>query len=238
MLGGELGDARFWRAVARYVHDNAQRSVETIGFVRAIEAATGRNMRGFFDQWVFRAGHPNLEISVAWDPKRRVATLSIDQKQTIDDQHPVYQFDVEAGFDDRLIRTRVERAHETIAVPLDAEPQLVRFDPGAFLLADVTYRLGVDHAAAARRGDPSVVARIRAGRELAKDGSREAREAIEAAFGAEPFWGVLAELAAAIGASRAPWARGILIRAIAHEHPKVARAAAAALGNFRDAGVA
>ncbi len=238
MLRGELGDARFWRAVARYVRDNAQRSVETIDFVRAIEAATGRNMRGFFDQWVFRAGHPELEISVAWDPKRRVATLAIDQKQTIDDQHPVYQFDVEAGFDDRLIRTRVERAHETIAVPLDAEPKLVRFDPGAFLLADVTYSLGTDRAAAALRNDPSVVARIRAGRELAKDGGREARAAIEAAFDHEQFWGVLVELSAAIGATRAPWARGVLMQALSHAHPKVVRAAAAALGNFRDPEVA
>jgi aminopeptidase N len=238
MLRGELGDARFWRAVARYVRDNARRSVETIDFIRAIEAATGRNMRGFFDQWVFRAGHPQLEVAVAWDPNRKVATLSIDQKQPIDDTNPVYQFDVELGFDDRLIRARVERAHETIAVPLGAEPKLVRFDPGAFLLADVTYRLGVDRAAAALAHDSSVVARIRAGRELAKDGGREARAAIEAAFDGEKSWGVLAELAAAIGATRAPWARAILLRALSHEHPKVARAAAAALGNFRDADVA
>lgn len=235
MLRGELGDARFWRAIARYVRDNAQRSVETIDLVRAIENATGRNLRGFFDQWVFREGHPKLEVRAEWDPKRKVVALTIDQKQTIDAEHPAYQFEVEAGFDDRLIRLRVEREHETITVPLDSEPELVRFDPGAFLLADVAYALGTDFAAAALRRDPNVVARIRAGRELARDGGREARDAIEAAFGREPFWGVLAELAAAIGATRAPWAQTMLIRALAHAHPKVVRAAAAALGNFRDA---
>ena len=130
----------------------------------------------------------------------------------------------------------VERAHETIAVPLDSEPQLVRFDPGAFLLADVAYAIGADLAAAALRGDPDVVARIRAARELAKRWRpRQRRDAIEAGFAREPFWGVLAEAGRALGATRAPWARSILVGALAHAHPKVVRAAAAALGNFRDA---
>jgi aminopeptidase N len=242
MLRGELGDARFWRAVARYVSDNAQRSVETIDFIRAIEAATGRNMRAFFNQWVFREGHPKLEIGVTWDARRRVATVTIDQKQKIDDDHPAYEFDVELALAPadgatgrRHIRAHVERARETIAVPLDAEPQLVLFDPGAFVLADVTYALGTDRAVATLRGDRNVVGRIRAGRELAKDGGRVAREAIDAAFAQEQFWGVLAELASAIGATRVPWARTTLIGALSHSHPKVVRAVAEALGNFRDA---
>ncbi len=255
MLRGELGDARFWRSIARYVNDNARRSVETIDFVRAIEDATGRNLRSFFTQWVYREGHPQLQIRAAWDPTRRVATLTIDQIQSIDDAHPAYLFDVEIGFapeaaalaaqpasgpvnGERRVRAKVERRHETIVVPLDFEPKLIRFDPGAFLLADVRYMLGVDLAAAALRSDPDVVARIRAARELAKDGSRAAREAIAAAFAEEPFWGVLAETAYAIGTTRAPWASVILISALSHPHPKVARAAAGALGNFRDPAVA
>ncbi len=235
MLRGELGDARFWRAIQGYVKQNAQRSVETIDLIRAIEEATGRNLRGFFDQWVFRAGHPVVEVGVTWDPKRKVATVTIDQKQKIDAEHPVFTFDVEVGFDQRLIHAHVERAHETMTVPLEAEPKLVRFDPGAFLLADVSYRMGADLAAAALLGEPDVVARIRAARELAKDGGNVARDAIAKAFEREPFWGVLTEMAAAIGATRAPWARDLLIATLRHKHPKVARAAAEALGNFRDA---
>ena len=41
-----------------------------------------------------------------------------------------------------------------------------------------------------------------------------------------------------MGATRAPWARDLLVSALRHAHPKVRRAVAAALGNFRDAGVA
>ncbi|HEY1656125.1 MAG TPA: M1 family aminopeptidase [Candidatus Tumulicola sp.] len=253
MLRGELGDARFWRSIRRYVERNAQRNVETIDFIRAIEEATGRNLREFFDQWVFRGGHPELEVSATWDEKRKVATVVVDQKQPIDADHPAYRFDLTLGFaagvaaplagdagagevaGERRIHAVVERGRETIAVPLDFEPKLIRFDPGAFVLSDVTYKLGTDYAVAGLRGDPDVVARIRAARELAKDGTHAAVEALNAAFADEPFWGVLAQAAAAIGETHAPWARRILVGALTHSHPKVRRAAAAALGNFRDA---
>ena len=240
MLRGELGDARFWRSIGEYVRRNAQGSVETIDLIRAIEEATGRNMRRFFDQWVFGAGYPQLDISVAWDAQRKIATLTIDQKQLVDAANPAFEFDVEVAFapasgEERRVRAHVERAHESIAVALDFEPVLLRFDPGSFLLAEVRYRLGADFSAAVLERDPDIVARIRAARELAADGSQAANRAIAAAFERDEFWGVLAEAASAAGATRAPWARDLLIGALAHKHPKVARAAAEALGNFRDA---
>ncbi len=244
MLRGELGEARFWRAIRRYVRDNAQRNVETIDFIRAIEHATGRNMRGFFDQWVFRSGHPALHVACSYDSKRRTATLTIDQKQHVDAQHPAYVFDVDVvlapadGKGGRRIRAHVERAHETITVPLDFEPAIVHFDPGASILGDVRYALGADYAANLLAGNVDVVAKIRAARELAKDGSAAARDALKAAFSRDEFWGVLAESASALGRTRAPWARDILLGALGHRHPKVRRAVAAALGNFRESAVA
>ncbi|HEY1681400.1 MAG TPA: M1 family aminopeptidase [Candidatus Tumulicola sp.] len=255
MLRGYLGDARFWRSIHRYVERNAERNVETIDLIRAIEEATGRNVRAFFDQWVFRGGHPELKVTVEWDDERRVATVTIDQTQKVDDENPAYLFDVDLGFvptlpaltsgegpcpvaGERRLHVRVERAHETIAIPLDAEPKLIRFDPGAFVLADVTYAFGAQRSAAVLAGDPDVVARIRAARELARDGSSTAVDALRASFSSEPFWGVLAQSASAIGGTRAPWARDILLGALTHEQPKVRRAVATALGNYRDADVA
>lgn len=256
MLRGELGDARFWRAMRHYAQRNAGRNVETIDFIRAIEEATGRNLRRFFDRWVFAGGHPELDVATSWDPQRKVLTLTVDQKQKIDEDHPACRFDVTIGLvadaparvvrdggsqplpGERRLRAAIAHRHETIAVPLEAEPKLVRFDPGAFVLARVAYAFGVDGAAAALLGDPSPVARIRAADELARDGSHAAVAALRDAFANEPFWGVLAAASGAIGKTRAPWARRLLLDACEHPHPKVRRAVAAALGNFRHADVA
>jgi aminopeptidase N len=251
MLRGELGERRFWRAIRRYVADNAQRSVETIDLIRAIEASSGRNMRGFFDQWVFRGGHPQLTVALKWDEPRKALTVAIDQKQPIDANNPAYVFDVDLGIvpnagglaanfgtgpmpGERRIRVRVERARETIAIPLDEKPQLVRFDPGSFLLADVTYEFGDAFAAATLACDPNISARIYAARSLAKEGSALARTALEDAFAHDPFWGVLDQAAHALGRTRAPWAQRMLIQALSHKHPKVRRAVADALGEFRN----
>ena len=234
MLRGELGETRFWRAIRRYVADNAQRSVETIDLIRAIEQATGRNVRAFFDQWVFRGGHPSLKVAFAYDDERKAATVTIDQQQPVDEENPPYVFDVDLHIDDRRLRVRVERAHETVTVPLSDRPARFCFDPGAFLLADVTFALGTSYAAALLTGDADPVAKIRAVRELAKDGSGAAREAIAEAFGSGFFWGIAAEAAHAAAATRAPWALELLAANAAHEHPKVRRAVVSALGNFRN----
>ncbi len=256
MLRGELGEHRFWRSIARYVKDNAQRNVETIDFIRAIEAATGRNVRSFFDQWVFRGGHPQLEVACRYDGKRKAVTVEIAQKQTIDEKNPPYHFDVDLGFcgeapqkvakdfgsgplpGERRVRLSVERAHETFFVPLDADPDLIRFDPGAFILACVEYKFETELAARTLQRDPDPVARIRAAVALAKDGSNAAQGALRDAAHTEPFWGVGVEMMKALGATHAPWAQALLLDSVRHPHPKVRRAVVEALGEFKSREVA
>ena len=256
MLRGELGWERMKRALKRYVSDNAERNVETIDLIRAIEAETGRNTRSFFAQWVERGGHPELDVSYRWDGERNTALITVAQQQTVDDDSPAYAFDLEVGFvagapasvgtdfgpgplpGETRVRLRVDRAPQAFAIPLEREPALVRIDPGAWVLASWTSSLGTDAHAAIVRGDPSPTARIRAAKALAKDDRRVAREALAAALAHDPFFGVGVEVAAALGDSRAPSARAVLLAGASHPHPKVRRAVAKALGAWRDAGVA
>jgi aminopeptidase N len=61
---------------------------------------------------------------------------------------------------------------------------------------------------------------------------------LRAAFANEPFYGVLEEIASALGRTKSAMARDLLIGAVGHANPKVRRAVAAALGAFRDERVA
>ena len=67
MLRSELGDERFWKAIRHYVHKHAGGSVETRDLARAVDEATGVNTDRFFEQWVFKAGHPELKVETSWD---------------------------------------------------------------------------------------------------------------------------------------------------------------------------
>jgi aminopeptidase N len=256
MLRGHLGWDRMKRSMARYLRSNARRNVETIDFIRAIEAETGRNTRQFFEQWVERAGHPEIDVSYRWDAARRTALITVAQKQPIDDANAAYVFDLDVGFvaeapseiqsdfgdaplaGETRIRLAVDGAPRTFAVQLEHEPALIRVDPAAWLLATWTSSLGTDAHVAGLRSDPSPMARIRAGAALAKDRTRSARDALADALANDPFWGVSVEVAAALGKHRAPSGRAALLANVRHSHPKVRRAVAEALGNWRDLEVA
>jgi aminopeptidase N len=256
MLRGELGWERMKRALRQYIGDNATRSVETIDLVRAIERATGRNLREFFAQWIDRGGHPELEVRATWDAERSTLTLELEQKQTIDEDHPPYVFDLSLGLlavvpdaiardagdaplgGEQRLRVHVEHARESFVMTCAAKPAMIRIDPGAYLLCTLTYALGTEEHASILRGEPSPVARIRAARALGKDDARRAHDALASALRDEPFWGVAVEIASVLGEARSDYAREALLAALAHPHPKVRRAVADALGTYRDADVA
>jgi len=92
MMRAELGEVLFKKAIAQFVGDHAHSTVETVDLIRAIEKATGRNLRFLFDQYVYRGGHPDYEVTYAWDGDSQLAQLTIKQTQakagtTLDDRH-------------------------------------------------------------------------------------------------------------------------------------------------------
>ncbi|HTX03430.1 MAG TPA: M1 family aminopeptidase, partial [Candidatus Acidoferrales bacterium] len=259
MLRGTLGHERFRRAIHRYVADNRGGSVETIDLVRAIEHASGRNLRGFFEQWIGRGGYPELEIGYKYDAERKSAIVDVRQKQKVDDENPAFRFDLNVGFlsashtpsslmrdagdaelaGEHRVRLEITRAQESFAIPVSEEPSLVRIDPGAYVLGKFEYKLGTDMLVRILRTEPDIVARIRAAQALAKDGGRNARETLVEALENEPFWGVSIAIARALAQTHAPWAKDALLRGRKHPHPKARRGICEALGAFpRDPNVA
>ena len=250
MVRGTLGHEPFRASIAKYVRDNAGRSVETIDLVRAIEGATGRNLRELFDRYVLSPGHPTIAYAYRYDAKARAAIVTISQKQTIDEAHPAFVFDVTIGVvadapqsltrdagdgtlpGEQRLRVRVDRAEKTVTIPFASEPALVRIDTGAYVLSDVTYALGTDMHIAILQREPDVIARSRAARALGKDASRRAFDALDRSLAEDPFWGVGIHVARALGSTHAVRARDILVAAKNHAHPKVRRAIAGALGAF------
>jgi aminopeptidase N len=256
MLRSELGETRFWHALRTYVRDNAERSVETIDLVRAIESSTGRNLRGFFDQWVFRAGHPEVRVSYAYDRVARNASLRVEQRQPIDAANPPYRFSLDIGLLDaapaaverdagpepvafeRRHRLTIEGADQTFTFECERPPGLVRIDPDGALVGTIEVVADAEALAAILSADPSPIGRIRAAVALAKDASPPALGALATALAEDPFWAVRSEVARALGDTRSARAKVILIAAAGDPHPKVRRAVAEALGTVRGQDVA
>jgi aminopeptidase N len=244
MLRTQLGDGPWWKAINHYVQRHAQADVLTHDFQRAIEEATGRNLDWFFDQWVWKGGHPELKASYSWDNAHSSATLTLEQTQQPDATlTSIYRVPMEIGFQTargmRTFPVELTEARQTFIFPLDGEPEFVAIDPGFRVLKTLSFEPGEKMLRAQLTGDPQAMGRIDAARGLAKLGTRAAVEALRTALlRAREQDFVRAEVATALGTMKSEAARDALIAGIDAQPSRVRRAVASALGQFADDSVA
>jgi aminopeptidase N len=237
MVRAQLGDELFWETLHRYVETNQRRNVETVDLIRAIEETTGRNFARFFDQWVFKAGHPEFKVRFAWDAAQSQATVSVSQTQKVDDSTPLFSTPVtiEFGFGrgkGQRFDIVCDQADQTFCFALKAKPQTFVFDPNADVLKTLALDVPAEMLISQLKTDDRVASRVEAARALAKDASATAVAALSAALQSDPFWGVQAEAARALGTVRGDTAFSALVAALETKNPKARRAVVTALGEF------
>ncbi|MEZ4409675.1 MAG: M1 family aminopeptidase [Polyangiales bacterium] len=240
MLRAELGDEVFFEGVAEYLRRHRGGAVETRDLARALEDVSGRSLEAFFEQWVFRAGHPEVEVSVRHDPDAGALTVGVRQTQRADAVTPVFRFTVEVVVVDdagaeSLHALAVDDVSHAFTLPCPRAPRRVAVDPSTSVLARWRVEVPRDLLLDALASDPRAAVRWRAAQALARKRDDDAVvDALARAMDSDPFWGVAAECAAALGELRTAAAFEALSRALTDApHPKVRRAAARALGDFR-----
>ncbi len=237
MLRHLLGDHRFFRSIRRYVATNQDKNVVTHDLVEAIAEETGRNMDWFFDQWVYRPGHPKLKVNWSWDQQQKIASVTVKQQQDTEDGTPIYRLPVTIDFKPARGRAQafdveVTETEQTFAFPLNARPEYCRFDPGARVLKEIEFEKPVTELVAQLEKDDDMAGRRLAAASLGKKGGPQAVGALERAVTGDRFWGVQAAAAKALGEVKGDAARDALLRCLDVQHAKARRAVMAALGGF------
>lgn len=249
MLRRELGDAAFWRGVSTYLERHAHRIVETRDLMRALEEASGKSLERFFEQWVFRAGHPDLEVKIDHEGETLTVTVKQAQAQAQAGAHGkddagthlfALPLELELGFDGeegtrREVR-RIEKATTTFTIRVPKRPKFVVVDPELRIVGEVKVECPRDMLHAALAHAPTARGRLLAATLLGKhDDPATTRLLGETLAKDGEFWGVRAEAAAALGQIRSEDALAVLTANARTAHPKVRRAVVAALGKFRAA---
>ncbi len=83
-LREQVGSAVFWKAVNTYLNRHKFGNVESTDLKNVMEETSGQNLGWFFDQWVYGAGAPRLDVKQSYRPRTRTLTLTISQTQNID----------------------------------------------------------------------------------------------------------------------------------------------------------
>ena len=134
MLRKHMGEERWWKAIRRYVQSHANQSVTTEDFRKAVEETTGESIEWFFDQWLYKIGHPVFEITKSYDQASKQLTLKVRQIQKADPANVYPQAEFFAGKVEIEIDGRIEqvwlnaKAENVFTFASPQQPGLVNFD--------------------------------------------------------------------------------------------------------------
>lgn len=236
MLRNEMGDGLFRSSIREYCTQNRYRNVETSDFIRAIEAATGKNMQEFFDQWVFSPGYPELKVKCSYK-NSSVVELTVSQTQSRDSGTPLFRCPLRVA-----IVHKGKRREETVRLTgeeskftwkVEERPSYVSIDPYNELLKKIDYDRPVEDAInQLDRG--SIYEKMCAARELSKKSRRDAVAALERALSRDEFYAVHAECCQALGRMNRRDALEVLLRAEIKDS-RARKFQARAIGEYRDA---
>jgi len=89
MLRNEVGDSAFHQIIKTYYNQYEGGNADTRDFEAVAEKVSGKNLKGFFDQWLYRPGVPKLEV--IWIPENKSIRIRQMQKEA-------FQFPLEVSY--------------------------------------------------------------------------------------------------------------------------------------------
>ena len=135
MLRGMLGDKAFFDGLKRYYNEHKDSTATSDDLRVALEKASGKDLKGFFDRWIFKAGHPVYQITWSKAGKGSVR-LVLTQMQPDEAflQPVVLAIKTQAGERRITITPTGKESSLQIKGPV---PQTIVIDPDEYILKEV-----------------------------------------------------------------------------------------------------
>jgi aminopeptidase N len=183
-LRGVLGDDAWWKGIRGYVAANKLKVVETDDFRKAMEAASGKDLKWFFDQWLYKGGHPELKVRWHYEDADKTVRVQIQQTQKVDEQTPVFRLPTTLEITEDVGKTRVipitiDAASHDLVIPVAAKPRMVQIDPQGWLVKEIDFEKPLEENLFQLEHASCVLGRLAAAKALAKS-SKDHPETVKA----------------------------------------------------------
>ena len=249
----ELGDDAFREGIRRYVRENEDRAVVSDDFRRSMEGAAGRDLSWFFDQWVYGAGYPVVEVSWEKVGDGHQVRVVVEQVQAEGGgQSGAFRFSLPVAVGgpsepgdtwETSITLSVAARRQEFLVPwgpgpssnipssLLPSPAWLRAGLGGGVFARIKVQQGFEAWSTLLRECDDPTGRLDAVEALGEWPDRAAA-ALEAAAKGDACWSVRVEAVRALGRNPGPGSPAALVAACADRDSRVRAAAAETLGSL------
>ena len=130
MLRNDLGDEVFIKAYQKFYQDNEFTKASFSDIQKSFEEVSGKNLEGFFKQWIDRKGAPALELSAveAIDNKLQFTLKQTQNEDVFNMQVPVAIF---TEGNDEVVWKKVEMTEkeQNFTFELSQKPLRIEIDP-------------------------------------------------------------------------------------------------------------
>jgi aminopeptidase N len=231
MLRHHVGDKYFKRSLQTYLQRFANSTAETDDLRKVFELETGKSLQQFFDQWIFREGHPDLKVDFMHGGD--TVKIKVEQAQAGEPFDFVLEVKLAFARSKKIYTFRVSEKESALQIPVDGDVEWFSVDPQLKILKTISIKAPKEMLVRQLQEGETVIERVEAARALKDKSSDAVIDALKDAVLHDKFWGVAAEAAKALGAIRTDYAYEALKKCLAVKHPKARRAVVKAMGEFK-----
>jgi len=241
MLRFVMGDKPFFRSLQHFLEKHSFQAVDTYDLMKAVKESSGQNLDWFFEQWIFKPGHPVFDINYQWNESTRKLKLRIIQTQNTSTGVPIYKTPVIIGIvtpEERFSKKLWIRGKENEYVfGVKQKPLMIRFDEGNHLLKEWSFEKSLTELLFQIKND-DVIGRMWAASELLKfpDESEAISALIDRAEN-DSFWNVRKDAVELLGEIKRLEQIKLFKTKCEDKNSRVRTAALKVLGELNDPGL-
>ena len=137
MLRRQIGDSLFRLFVRTYYDRYKGKNAETNDLLKVAEEISHRDLHQFFQQWLYTAGIPQLDIQWSYSNKDKAVSVTVNQTQ----KQPAFEFPLDLRVETRTTKGKITtfsitKKAETFTFEVADPDVTLAFDPQTNLLFD------------------------------------------------------------------------------------------------------
>ena len=143
MLRGKVGTGTFWKGIRSYYKKYKDLNATTADFQREMEMASGQDLSGFFEQWLYKPGTLKYEGNWKYETKKNRIKIQLNQVQK---DGSLFRMPLEiaiyhSGTDKPTIEiVQVNKKTNTFFIATKTEPKKIVLDPNLLVLMDAKFK--------------------------------------------------------------------------------------------------